>query len=410
MHRPSLGPSAPQVGVIALVPENWDSIWMPRHQVLTRLARYFDVVWINPARGWREYWHLKGVNHLQRTEFREVLPGFTVMTPGRMLARFHQPAWLRRATLARTLKDARAYLARRKTKRLALYLWRPEFAEALQLIPHDASYYHIDDEYSFADVARPNDPQEIQLLRSVHQVIVHSQGLLKKKGSINPHTALIPNGVDYRAFSTKQAEPPDLAAVPAPRIGYAGLIKRQLDLGLLVRLARAQPGWSFVLVGPVGNVSGKEAALAELRALPNVHFLGYKPVNQLAAYVQYMDVCLMCYEVNDYTNCIYPLKLHEYLAAGRPSVASPIASVLEHSDIITLARSDEEWLAGIARALAQSSSFENERRRRRASSYDWDILVEKLAQIFCERLNIRRPVDATLTSLVAHDRSDFPRE
>jgi glycosyltransferase involved in cell wall biosynthesis len=396
------------VGVIALVPENWDSVWMPRHQILTRLARYFDVVWINPARGWQEHWHPKRGSHLQRLKFREVLPGFTVMTPGTMRPRFYRPLWLRRAMLTRTLKDARAYLARRKTKRLLLYLWRPEFAEALKLIPHDASCYHIDDEYSFADVARPNDPQEIELLRSVDRVIVHSQGLLKKKGDINPHTALIPNGVDYPAFATKQAEPPDLATVPIPRIGYVGVIKRQLDLGLLARLAHARPDWSFVLVGPVGNVSGKEAALAQLRALPNVHFLGYKPVNQLAAYVQYMDVCLMCYEVNDYTNCIYPLKLHEYLAAGRPTVASPIASVLDHSDIVTLARSDAEWLAGIARALAPPSPFESERRRRRAASYDWDILVEKLAQIFCERLNIRWPVDVTVNA--PRDRSDFLHE
>jgi len=245
-------------------------------------------------------------------------------------------------------------------------------------------------------------------LRSVDQVIVHSQGLLKKKGGVNPNTAFIPNGVNYSAFATRQAEPQDLAAVPAPRIGYAGVIKRQLDLGLLVRLARARSDWSFVLVGPVGNIFGKEAELADLLKLSNVYFLGHKPVDQLPAYVQHMDVCLMCYEVNDYTNCICPLKLHEYLAAGRPTVASPIATVLEHSDIVTLARSEEEWLAGIARALAAPPSFsETERRRGRASCYDWDILVDKLAKIICARLDVEWPGGAASTGAGARERSEL---
>jgi len=47
-------PVVPSVGILALVPDSWSDLWQPRHQVLTRLARYFHVVWVNPARGWRE--------------------------------------------------------------------------------------------------------------------------------------------------------------------------------------------------------------------------------------------------------------------------------------------------------------------------------------------------------------------
>ncbi len=183
----------------------------------------------------------------------------------------------------------------------------------------------------------------------------------------------------------------DLAAVPHPRVGYIGVIKKQLDLALLVRLARARPGWSFVLVGPVGNVTGKEQVVSELRAMPNVYLLGGKPVERLAAYTQHMDVCLMCYEVNDYTNYIYPLKLHEYLAAGRPTVSAPITSVLEHADVVTLARSDEEWLRGITQALEVEASAlpETERRRERARHFDWDDLADKVAGLFRERLRVK---------------------
>src|SRR5690606_34370889 len=173
--------------------------------------------------------------------------------------------------------------------------------------------------------------------RRADDVIVHSARLFEKKSGINPATFLVPNGVDYDAFATRRDEPPDLAAIARPRIGYAGVIKMQLDLALLDALAAARPDLSFVLVGPVGNVEGKARELESLRARPNVHFLGRKPVEDLGAYTQHFDACLMCYEVNAYTHCIYPLKMHEYLASGRPTISSPIRSVLEHADVVRVA-------------------------------------------------------------------------
>ena len=272
-------------------------------------------------------------------------------------------------------------------RRIALYLWRCEFAEALDCCNHDLSIYGIDDEYSFSEAEHPVPPGERALIARVDQVIVHSSALMRKKGGINPSTALIPNGVDFESFSSPQAEPTDLARIPRPRIGYVGLIKRQLDLALLLRLAQARPNWSFPMVGPVRAMHGKEQMLAELQARPNVHFLGGKPVQALPAYMQYMDVCLMCYEVNAYTRYIYPLKLHEYLAAGQPTLAPPIETVLEHADVLRVARCDDEWLDGIEWALSSAarSDAEIERRRARAARFDWDALTAKVAALIHEQ-------------------------
>ena len=226
----------------------------------------------------------------------------------------------------------------------------------------------------------PADPRETRLLASADQVIVHSSRLHQTKGGFNPRTALIPNGVDYRAFSAKLEEPVDLAAVPHPRVGYIGVIKKQLDLALLVRLARARPGWSFVLVGPVGNVTGKEQVVSELQAMPNVYLLGGKPVDRLAAYTQHVDVCLMCYEVNDYTNYIYPLKLHEYLAAGRPTVyhhhVGARACGCRHARAVRRGMAARDHPGARGRGLGPA---ETERRRERARHFDWDDLADKVA-------------------------------
>lgn len=375
-------------GVIALVPDRWADVVMPRHQVLKRLASHFPVVWIEPARTWQDYLLPSGPRFLAADVWTSPSPGLEVLSPGWRHPLVHRPRWLRAATLESRLVCAKKRLVAKGMRKIVLYLWRAEFAEALGCVRHHMSCYHVDDEYSFSDWEAPNSPQEVHLLQSVDQVIVHSSALMRKKGGLNPHTALIPNGVDFRGFSERQSEPADIAGIPHPRIGYAGVIKRQLDLALLVRLAESRPKFSFVLVGPVLNVAGKEQDIARLQRLPNVHFLGSKPAESLSAYVQHFDVCLMCYEVNDYTNYIYPLKLNEYLAAGRPTVSSPIEAIKNFSYVVSVARTDAEWLAAIEAALTDDANAPTavDLRQSLASQNDWDALVTRIAGLFRDAL------------------------
>jgi glycosyltransferase involved in cell wall biosynthesis len=132
----------------------------------------------------------------------------------------------------------------------------------------------------------------------------------------------------------------------------------------------------------------KAARLDEMAALPNVHLMGNRAVKDLPAYVQSMDVCMMPYEVNDYTNFIYPMKLHEYLASGRPSVATPISSVLPFGDVVGLAASAPEWQTALARALEPSATSTDavSARRARAAEHDWDLLVDQIAAQLSARL------------------------
>jgi glycosyltransferase involved in cell wall biosynthesis len=310
------------------------------------------------------------------------------MVPGLSHSTVHRPAWLRNATLKARLNAARSRLLASGVRRTVIYIWRDEFADALDLLAHDASCYHIDDEYRFDERDLPNSAREIALLERVDQVIVHSPALMTKKGGLNAHTALIPNGVDFKAYATRREPFPDLMHIAPPRIGYTGVIKKQLDLALLVRLARARPGHSFVLVGPIMNVKGKEAHVEELRRMPNVFFLGNKAVEDLPAYVQHFDVCLMCYDVNAYTKYIYPLKLNEYLAAGRPTISSAIDSVKGLDRVVHVAGTSDEWLRAIDLCLSPNalSADAVTSRRTFAQKHDWDTLVDEIARLIRETL------------------------
>jgi len=375
-------------GVIAVVPDRWADICMPRHQVVRRLASHFPTVWVEPAAAWREHLLPSSGLFLEADRWTSPFPGLEVLSPGFRHPLFFRPRWLYRATFRSRLEAARRRLVARGARRIVLYLWRDEFEDALDLVAHDVSCYHIDDEYSFSDVDLPNSPREIRVLERVDQVIVHSKALLEKKGGINPRTALVPNGVDFQSFAMPRDVFPDLAAVPKPRIGYVGVIKKQLDLALLTRLAQARPQYSFVLVGPVLNVSGKERDIAALRELSNVHLLGEKPPDALPAYIQHLDVCLMCYEVNAYTRYIYPLKLHEYMATGRPVVSSHIDAVLAYQAQVYMARTDPEWLHAIDDSLgiAAQAPDRSRARQERAREHDWDSLVGQIAGLFHEAL------------------------
>src|SRR5205823_2222442 len=205
------------------------------------------------------------------------------------------------------------------------------------------------------------------------QVFTHSPALLEKKGKLNPQTAFVPNGVDYRSYAAPYSEPVDLQPIPQPRIGYVGRIKRQLDLALLTQLAQRHSGWSFVLVGPQDGMGDRAGVLQQLAQLPNVYLLGGKPVSVLPAYTQYLDVCMLCYEVNDYTKFIYPLKLHEYLASGRPVVGSSIRSLQDFAHVIRLARTPDEWSQALQASLAPAacSAEQVEARRYVARQHDW---------------------------------------
>jgi glycosyltransferase involved in cell wall biosynthesis len=381
------GPAIPEIGVLGLVPDIWGGPWMSRHHIMTRLGEYLNVVWFDPAHEWRELWLSRSQRVSRPVEAAIASNGFQIYRPGRWLPRVYRPSVVADLTERVRLHQAVARLRSRGARHIVLYLWRPDFAHVVDMVPHDMSCYHIDDEYSFAPTEQPLDPKEVALIERVDQVIIHSSKLVEKKGHFNPNTAVIPNGADYRAFATPVPEPADLQGIRHPRIGYVGMVKEQLDLELLRSLAERHHEWSFVFVGP-SSVPESNPDLRALRACANVHFLGGKHVSELPAYMQHMDVCTLPYAMDDYTKYIYPMKLHEYLATGRPVVGRPISALLDFSDLISLALTPSEWSEAINSALQPAAIVQSaqEARRTVARKHDWNRHATSVARLFCEHL------------------------
>ena len=381
-----------EVGIIALVPDRWGLRRQARHQIATRLARYFQVVWVDCPPTWRESVH--GFSRRSLVLHPAEAPAsFQVYRTGAWSPNLGRPAWLRRWLSRERLQQAQRLLQERGCSKIVLYLWRPEFADSLKLLNHDVSCYHIDDEYSFSPVERELDAAEVQLIRAVDQVFIHSPAMMNRKGALNAATQFVPNGVDYQKYSTPTPEAAELHSIPRPRIGYTGNLKSVLDWRLLLALSRMHPEWSFVFVGRMLPQLEVLEVREELFRRPNIYMVGPRPSDLIPSYVQHFDVCIMPYKVNDYTKYIYPLKLHEYLATGNPVVGSPIPSLQAFKEVVLLADGSYEWSGMLTRALSAQENT-NERRTARqqvAAPYDWDLLVEKLARTLAHRLGLAFP-------------------
>jgi hypothetical protein len=376
-------PLIPEVGVLALPYHHWGTCWMTPHHVLPRLAHYFHVLWLEPAHHWRSV-----LGRREQPKLPASIPTtFQIHVPEAVLPDVYRPAWARNALLRARVRRGWQKLAARGCRIRVLHLWHPGFEAALDGGSHDLAMYHIDDEYAFKADAPPLSEQERRVLQKVDQAFAISPALMERKGGVNPNLDFVPEGVDYQAYATPKDIPKDLAHIPRPIVGYTGNIKRQLDWPLLDELTLRHPEWSFVFVGPRSLLPEQEAIALKMASRSNVHFLGAKTAIDLAAYPQHFDVCIMPYVVDGYTNNIYPLKLHEYLASGRQVIGTPVRSLLDFSHVIRLARGVDEWSGALAQMVtAPFSGAAAARRQAIAREHDWTELIYRIAAMTCRRL------------------------
>ncbi|QNJ01881.1 glycosyltransferase [Synechococcus sp. PROS-U-1] len=221
-----------------------------------------------------------------------------------------------------------------------------------------AAVYHCVDRIH----AQPGMPatliadSERQLCRTVNVVFTTSPDLQASLMRINACTYHYGNVADQAHFAAALdalPAPDGLAGIPKPRLMFVGAIDAyKLDLPMLTALARQRSDWSWVLLGPVGEAD-PDTSIAALQALPNVHVMGLQAYDDLPAWLAHADVALLPLQENTYTQHMFPMKFFEYLAAGRPVVATQIPALRPYASGALLCPPDPEaFEAAIATALS----------------------------------------------------------
>lgn len=215
---------------------------------------------------------------------------------------------------------------------------------------------------------------EAALMKQADVVAANSAYLRDYARQHNPHSYDIGQGCvlsQYRA-DAEYARPVDLPATHRPTIGYTGyLTEIRLDLDLLLTIALRRPQWNLVLIGPEDEAFQQ----SPLHKLPNVFFLGSKAPQQLAAYLHYFDICINPQIVNEITIGNYPLKIDEYLAMGKPVVATTTRAMEMFADYVYLATGPEEWLEQLETALASHTATQSEAGIAFTQGHTWEVSV-----------------------------------
>ncbi|MEX2322682.1 MAG: glycosyltransferase [Acidimicrobiia bacterium] len=210
------------------------------------------------------------------------------------------------------------------------------------------------------------------LIEEAAAVIASSAALVERHRGERPDLLLVENGVDVERFSTPRPRPSDLPS-GQPVIGYHGAIARWFDFALLESVAAANPGWEFVLVGPVLAEVAAEAA--RVGQADNVHFLGERTSDDVIGYVQAFDVGVVWFVVNHLTEAVSPLKLFEYLAADTPAVSTPLPAAAVPT--VRVADTATAISSAIREAL-DTADEEAPERRAAAADADWSRRVAPL--------------------------------
>jgi glycosyltransferase involved in cell wall biosynthesis len=192
----------------------------------------------------------------------------------------------------------------------------------------------------------------------------------------NPKSYYVGQGCELEAFQQQGlSTPPDLKDLKHPVVGYVGaLLGARLDIEVLTHIAQSQPHWNIVLVGP----EDEQFKNSCLHGLKNVFFTGAKQGGELPAYINAFDVCINPQIVNGLTIGNYPRKIDEYLAMGKPSVATRTKAMEIFEDYVYLADSKEDYVVLIQKALEQNEKEKEESRKAFAATHTWENSVAEI--------------------------------
>jgi glycosyltransferase involved in cell wall biosynthesis len=163
------------------------------------------------------------------------------------------------------------------------------------------------------------------------------------------------------------------------------VIDERIDYDLLRTLASSLADAELVMVGPVVKVDPAELPKAE-----NIHWLGQRQYTELPAHVKGFDVCLMPFALNEATEYINPTKTLEYMAAGKPIVSTAISDVVHNfTPVVAVARSAEEFVAAVRRAIEQPSAELIARGLEQARANSWESIVSRMERIIRDAMRTR---------------------
>jgi len=268
-----------------------------------------------------------------------------------------------------------------KIKRPILWMENARAADTMEWFVPELVVYHVSDLFSsdgYTSNAQKQKAREALISQRSDLVICVSRELRDMKAKEKSNVHYIPHGVDYQLFRqavNDQVLPEELREVPKPIIGYYGTMTANNDIAMMEYCASQLPHMSFVFGGQI--TTGDYSRLA---AMDNVFLLGRIPYEKIPALCAGFDVCMLQWRMSEWIRKCNPLKMLEYMAAGKPIVSVEIEEACRHSDVISIAGSKEEFCQAIEWELHNDTEDRRKKRIAIAADHDWQRQVQRISE------------------------------
>lgn len=258
----------------------------------------------------------------------------------------------------------------------------------LQKLPADIKpvrsiYQSMDDISQVAYSNRHGTRLEEKIIANFDYTLCTSKELTRLKSKFSPNVFFHPNAADTsifnKAVNEKLPKPEELKRIQTKIIGFTGSIEYRTDFELLKKIALHHKDKTMVFVGPIQTNEHLEVGLDKL---PNVVFTGPKHITELPNYLQYFDCAIIPFRKNTLTKSIYPLKINEYLAAGKPVIATDFSEdIISFNKVAYVVGSHQEFIETINRAINENSPEKVKERMQVAEENTWTARVKQFWDI-----------------------------
>ena len=337
----------------------WDFVYQRPQHLLTRAAKERRVLFIEEPLQADEI-HFK---------LRRDSSGVTICVP-------HFPAGLAPERAEQLFQQwVETLVASQGLDNYAVWFYTPMMLPLAKNLKPKAVVYDCMDELSAFKFAPPElVEREAELLQKADVVFTGGHSLFEAKRQHHHNVHAMPSSVDVLHFGQArkdQPQPPEMAHIAHPRVGFVGVIDERMNLELLGEVAALLPEVQFVMVGPVVKIDP-----ASLPQSANLHYLGGRSYAQLPAYLAHWDAAMLPFALNESTRFISPTKTPEYLAAGKPVVSTPIRDVVRpygDRDLVQIADDAPSFAACLESALTEDQTERSQRADQFIAGMSWDL-------------------------------------
>lgn len=249
--------------------------------------------------------------------------------------------------------------------------------------PWRSVYQSMDDITQVPYSHRHGTRLEEESVRNHDYTLCTSHELTRLKSPFSKNVYFHPNAADTSIFNKAVTDPlprpAELQGIKTPIIGFTGSIEYRSDFELLRKIALKHTDKTLVFVGPIQT---EEHIKVGLDKMPNVVFTGPKKITELPDYLKYFDCTIIPFVKNTLTKSIYPLKINEYLAAGRPVIAVNFSEdMYSFHEVAYVEDTHDSFIAAIDKAIQENSPEKVEARMKVAAQNTWTARVARFWDI-----------------------------